>query len=85
MKLFLHTWRYNIETTIAYHGAAFDYDRNNAIVTIIRPCITDPVSGKPDVGVVECVTVVSGDTFLVVDCDTECVEEHPALDRTEDA
>jgi hypothetical protein len=74
MKVHLNTWRFGQDTTLLYHGSGYAYDKYNAVLSIVQPIteVTDAgtESGyRSEVGVIQEVTIVSGDSFTVVDCD----------------
>jgi hypothetical protein len=76
MKVHLNTWRFGQDTTLVYHGSGYAYDKYNAVLSIIRPIVqladddTESLSGyRSTVGVVQEITITSGDSFTVVDCD----------------
>lgn len=84
MKVYLHTWRYGIESTLYYHGEIAFYDADSGTL-VIDGTLWDH---KPDVdasfreAAKTVVTGVSGgDEFSVVRCEEDC---HPH-DRNPDS
>lgn len=69
MKVFLRTWRYGVEATLAYHGDSAIHDAVNSVLEIRRPVL------DYGIGIATSVTITSGDEFTVVYCDG--CPEHP--------
>ena len=80
MKVYLHTWRYGIESTQFYHGLLAKYDPDTGCLTMV-----DTVwDVEPDVEAAfrhadfTIVThVAGGDEFSVVRCNADSDNCHP--------
>jgi len=72
VKLYLHTWRYGIETTQVYHCDLATYDGDTGCLVITGTVW--PEGGAFTRADVTVTTVSQGDEFSVTRCDPMC---HP--------
>lgn len=81
MIVLLKTWRYTQEATNVYHGESFTYSPETMTLTIYRPFVSGKDAGITiaDEGMCTVVTVIAGDEFTVLECGSECPEQHARL------